>query len=433
MLAEQISLYLTHYNAVVDQLLEEELENIEVFWDAFIEERVPEQLLCPPGWVMHRGKLIAPPTMCLVPGGVFTMGDDSSDWDDEKPQHQAICPPFLMTQVPVTQELYEAVIGENPSRFKDPRRPVECVGWYDAVNFCNNLSDIFGLERCYRREPTEVEWDQDADGFRLPTEIEWEYAARGPDGRRYPWGNEEPDKGLSVFNTQSTDCVGERPDGASPFGVLDMAGNVWEWCWDQYSDDRYQKQAQEQQRLIAEVQKLIKEAEAHEELYGTSEDETPHIPVDNDATDNSSLGFRVVRGGSWFNNARLLRCAYRFRYGPTYTNVHLGFRVVRGGSWDNVARYLRCAHRGRDEPTSRDVDLGFRVVRGGSWFDLARSLRCVNRGRLGPSSGDGRLGFRVVRGGSWVSIARRLRCAYRSGLGPAYRCDDLGFRVAVSV
>jgi hypothetical protein len=119
-----------------------------------------------------------------------------------------------MAENPVTQELYQAVMGKNPSYFKDrPKCPVESVSWYDAKKFCEKISELTG------------------ENFDLPTETEWQYAA-SPDGRTFPWGEAEPTDEFVCWNRSyklGTENVGAHPTGMSPFGCQDMSGNVWEW------------------------------------------------------------------------------------------------------------------------------------------------------------------------------------------------------------
>src|SRR5437870_6951172 len=112
--------------------------------------------------------------MVLVPGGTFTMGD-SNGRADETP-HSVSVSAFYLDRYPVTQELYEKVMGVNPSKRKEPKNPVERTQWTDAVRFCNCCSELDGLTPCYNLDT----WvcDFDVDGYRLPTEAEWEYACR---------------------------------------------------------------------------------------------------------------------------------------------------------------------------------------------------------------------------------------------------------------
>jgi formylglycine-generating enzyme len=187
-----------------------------------------------------------------VPVGVFLMGSDGRKdrdaYDDEKPQHRVHLPEFFIGKHPVTVEQFAAfaeasghrttaeqagfgVVWENhrwnkveganwrhpagpqSDVIKKADHPVTQVSWHDAVAFCLWLNEATGRT------------------FRLPTEAEWEKAARGTDGRLYPWGNTAPDERLCNFGNKVGDTppVGEYPAGASPYGALDMAGNVWEW------------------------------------------------------------------------------------------------------------------------------------------------------------------------------------------------------------
>jgi formylglycine-generating enzyme required for sulfatase activity len=203
--------------------------------------------------------------------------------------------PFRMSKYPVTYAQFQAFV-DAPDGFYDDRwwvglaadadhrsapgeqewpidnHPRERVSWYDAVAFCRWLSSKLGQE------------------VRLPTEWEWQWAAQGGDGRAYPWGN---DFDASRCNTDEsglgrTTPVDAYPSGASPFGVMDMAGNVWEWCLNEY--------------------------------------ETPaNTRLDGDAS-------RVLRGGSWLNYGGLIaRAVCRFRGLPNYRGLDdFGFRVVGG-------------------------------------------------------------------------------------------------------
>ncbi|MDE3019958.1 MAG: SUMF1/EgtB/PvdO family nonheme iron enzyme, partial [Nitrospirota bacterium] len=167
--------------------------------------------------------------MVLVPAGEFTMG--SNEVDDEQPIHQVHLDAFYMDTFEVTTSRYAAFLKATqlapPRRWEEARlprdadRPVIGVTWFMADNYCR--------------------WA----GKRLPTEAEWEKAARGTDGRAYPWGNEEPTNDRGNFGKprwtgyDTLAPVGSFKSGNSPYGIADMAGNVWEWVADWYAADYY--------------------------------------------------------------------------------------------------------------------------------------------------------------------------------------------------
>ena len=203
------------------------------------------------------------PELVPIPGGTFTMGSDTGE-PDEQPRHEVKVSGFAMGKHEVTNEEFERFNPEhrkfrNGNSWRD-REPVLAVSWVDAVRYCNWLSEQAGLAPVYAErapdaaKPNEKFWlaDMKADGFRLPTEAEWEYAASGRgEGRTYPWGNEEPVPGVhGRFQLKaglgprlprpSTEdngvvVVGSFPAGASRDGVMDLAGNVGEWCTDFYT------------------------------------------------------------------------------------------------------------------------------------------------------------------------------------------------------
>lgn len=232
------------------------------------------------------------PGFIRIEPGEFLMGSPDSDeeaFDDEKPQHRVrIMRPFEMGVTPVTQDLYRAVTGKNPSGFEGNDRPVESVSWFDAVAFCNALSREEGLPEAYRIDGKSVEWLRRSPGYRLPTEAEWEYACRaGSAQSRYG----EPDA-VAWYDGNSgheTRAVGGKKPNA--WGLHDMLGNVWEWMWDW--KDAYSS--------------------------GTA----------TDPTGPSTGACRVVRGGSWNYCTRDVRAARRSRSGPGIRYVGLGFRLSR--------------------------------------------------------------------------------------------------------
>jgi sulfatase modifying factor 1 len=234
--------------------------------------------------------------MVYVEGGTFKMGSTSGD-DDERPVHTVtITNDFWIGKYEVTQAEWKEVMGSNPSRFIGDNLPVERVSWYDAVEFCNRLSDRDGLTRCY--SGNSISCDFNANGYRFPTEAEWEFAARGGNKSRdykYSGSNSAFDVGWYNDNAGGkTHPVVEKK--ANELGLYDMSGNVWEWCWDWYVE------------------------------YSSSSQKNP--------LGASSGGSRVLRGGSLQNSDWKMRTARRCRLRPGNRNdvwglLNLGFRVAR--------------------------------------------------------------------------------------------------------
>ena len=231
--------------------------------------------------------------MVSIEPGEFWMGSPSGEegrFDDETRHKVRLTRAFHTGATEVTQGLYEAVMGENPSLFKGPDRPVEQVSWFDAVAFCNELSKQEGMRPAYRVQGESVTWDRDADGYRLPTEAEWEYAARGGEEHVYSGSNDPKAVGWYPSNSgRGTHEVGGKL--ANSYGLYDMSSNVWEWAWDCYGD-------------------------------------YPSGTV-TDPTGPSTGSSRVLRGGSWLSDARGVRVARRVNRAPGYRNNTLGFRLVR--------------------------------------------------------------------------------------------------------
>jgi serine/threonine-protein kinase len=199
--------------------------------------------------------------------------------ENEQPAHRVYLDEYWIKRTEVTNVEYARCVADgacsepdndrwNDGTYAD--RPVTNVSWYQANDY--------------------AKWV----GGRLPTEAEWERACRGTDGRIYPWGNGAPNSTLLNYDKNVGDVIaaGSYPDGASPVGALDMAGNIWEWTADWYDGD----------------------------YYANSPRENPKGP--NVGTS------RVLRGGGYYSNDSGVRCAYRVRGNPNYRNGLRGFRVV---------------------------------------------------------------------------------------------------------
>jgi formylglycine-generating enzyme required for sulfatase activity len=232
-------------------------------------------------------------TFIRIPGGTFLMGNENSN-ENEKPVHQVTISSFSMAKYPVTQKEWLEVMGNNPSNFKRDTLPVVQVSWFDAIEFCNKLSQKEGLAPAYTVNGSNVSWNHSANGYRLPTEAEWEYAARGGDGSpgnfTYAGSNNVDEVAWYGGNSRGkTPPVGEKK--ANGLGLYDMSGNVWEWCWDWYGD------------YSGKVQR--------------------------DPMGVSSGSGRVLRGGSWWNSHWYLRSANRDYNHPSIQDRYVGFRLVR--------------------------------------------------------------------------------------------------------
>ncbi len=227
---------------------------------------------------------IPPYRLMHVPGGEFLMGADEADTeaqDREKPAHRVRLDDFYIGRFPVTQDLWEAVMRENPSRFKGPRRPVETVSWNDITEqFLPRLQETTGGR------------------YRLPTEAEWEYAARGG-----PFWKEEDFRYAGSEVLQQVGWYDENSGDATrdvglllpnALGLYDMSGNVWEWCADDW----------------------------HSDYNGAPTDGSAWV----DSPERGSR--RVLRGGSWSNSAVRCRVSYRIISDPVNRNGDFGFRVV---------------------------------------------------------------------------------------------------------
>jgi formylglycine-generating enzyme required for sulfatase activity len=237
--------------------------------------------------------------MVLIKSGSFMMGtpeNEEGSMDSERPQHKVTVPTFFMGQYPITQAQWKAVASlpqvkrsfkSDPSRFKGANRPVERVSWFDAVEYCDRMTQYTG--RIYR----------------LPSEAEWEYACRAGTTTPFHFGETiTPElanynakyiygRGAKGIARQETTDVGSF-GVANAFGLYDMHGNVWEWCGDHW----------------------------HSKYEGAPTDGSAWTDNDNDS--------RLLRGGSWNYYPGFCRSGCRYNYNPDDDNYYIGFRVVCG-------------------------------------------------------------------------------------------------------
>jgi formylglycine-generating enzyme len=318
----------------------QDLQSAPVAANGTIQVSVPREST-QPMFFRVRGTNPIPASMVLIPAGSFQMGDSFSDWaPPELPVHTVDVSAFYMDRYEVTKALWDEVYNwaiahgysfdnSNSGQGKAANHPAHTMSWYDAVKWCNARSERegrapayytdAGLTQQYRTGQIApyVNW---STGYRLPTEAEWEKAARGgASGRRFPWSDTDNithsranyysstrssyDNNFHSYDTSSTG--GYHPtfnDGVDPYtspvgyfapngyGLYDMAGNLWEWCWDWYGS------------------------------YSSATQTDPRGPF--------TGSFRVPRGGSWGSLAMGCRAASRYGEDPVLRHNGIGFRAV---------------------------------------------------------------------------------------------------------
>ena len=240
--------------------------------------------------------------MVEIPAGKFLMGssEDEQDRLPDEQLHDVTLAAFRMAATAVTREQYQSVMGiDSALEMENPKHPVTDVSWFDAITFCNRASKAKGLDPSYQIIGRYVRWNPSANGYRLPTEAEWEYAARAGNQTRWFYGDEEQHLGeYAWFEANSYgQChpVGELKPNA--WGLYDMHGNVWEWCWDVYGS--YPRLATQNPRGPGSW------------FFPTSK-------------------YRVLRGGSFQRAPGNLRSAHRDRSEPNFRFRLIGFRCVCG-------------------------------------------------------------------------------------------------------
>jgi len=247
--------------------------------------------------------------MVLIDPGSFQMGspvEEPGRQDDESQHLVKLTRGFWIAKTEVSQALYEEVVGINPSRWISPLRPVENVTWFDCLHFCNQLSKLHGFQPAYVITEENVDWNSAADGYRLPTEAEWEYAGRAGSSAMFSFGDDSTQ--LHLYGnycdrtcertwrdtTQQDGYFHTAPVGGfkpNAWGLHDMHGNVWEWCWDWWEP--------------FEARALV---DPKGPLVGSHKTE---------------------RGGCWEVGPEMCRLAYRHYVEPDQKRSYLGFRIVR--------------------------------------------------------------------------------------------------------
>ncbi len=287
-----------------------------VYWNPYIKNpNFNEGII-----IKVNAKVVAdlPSNFVLIDGGTFTMGSPESEpeRDSDEKQHQVRVSSFYISKYEVSQKQWQEIMGNNPSRFEGEDLPVERVSWYDCVEFCNKLSERDGLTKCYTIDKSRkdannkgdydgLKWvvtcDFTANGYRLPTEAEWEYAARAGTSTPFSTGNnlttsQANYNGNYPYNGNSKGKYRVKTVSVSSFspnnwGLYNMHGNVWEWCWDWYGG------------------------------YSINGLQTNPIGA-------TTGQYRLLRGGSWYYSARDCRSALRDNFTPTDRNYNVGFRLV---------------------------------------------------------------------------------------------------------
>jgi formylglycine-generating enzyme len=230
-----------------------------------------------------------------IEGGTFKMGDTGDNENpDGRPRHHVTLDDYYLSTCEITQDIYEQVMQTNPSQYRQKDLPVTSVTWYEAVAFCNRLSERNGLQRVYGITDRNVTADFSRNGYRLPTEAEWEYAARSRGREDRPWSGTDREEAIPDFAWYYWDDEHAHPVAQkkpNELGLYDMTGNAEEWCWDWYG------------------------------AYTAASKKNP--------LGQSSGVYRVARGGAWNWDALYSRTLRRDGFTPEKHYDIMGFRIAR--------------------------------------------------------------------------------------------------------
>jgi formylglycine-generating enzyme required for sulfatase activity len=374
-------------------------------------------------------------TLAEIPAGNVTLGVNPGDPEADAPITTVFVDTFYLQKTETTREQWDTVrtwalahgyTDLEPADGKAPSHPVTTVRWIETVKWCNARSEMEGLRPCYyvgglvlRTGSVEPYVDWSANGYRLPTEAEWEKAARGGvSGKRFPWSADtithteanylsttghaydvSPTRGTHPDWTDASSVYSSPVGSFSPnaYGLYDMSGNMWEWCWDRYGETYYSQ------------------------IGGTSNPRGPSVGSN-----------RVIRGGSWNRNAAYSRSGYRLSHGAlSSTGSDGGFRPARGHLVDNFSDipdgvFTMGASSGDavwDDPPTTVMISAFRVEKTettkGQW-DIVRAW-ALNNGYTDLAVGDGVAADHPVHTVGWYNVVKW--CNARSemeGLTPCY-------------
>ncbi len=246
----------------------------------------------------------------LISGGTFQMGSPASEPErsSDETRHSVTVDSFYMAKTEVSQQEYQTVMGSDPSETKGDDLPVTNITWYDAIQYCNKLSEAAGLTPCYTISGTTVTWDKSASGYRLPTEAEWEYAARANTTTPFSFGDYVHNSDANCYNAYgyNNDASGNWVNGsdsylrrtvavdqyaANAYGLYNMHGNAAEWVWDWYDE------------------------------YDIGAAANPTGPESGNA--------KIIRGGGWNDHPKHIRSAYRGVQPADVGLYSIGVRPVR--------------------------------------------------------------------------------------------------------